>query len=66
MSNLRNQQETINWSAKNVLYQKKEFNSTYSLYTLLQNLSLYLFEKIQLNQVFTKNDDTMKQLNLFD
>jgi|688.fasta_scaffold1817377_1 hypothetical protein len=23
MSNLRNQQETINWSAKNVLYQKK-------------------------------------------
>lgn len=51
---------------------KKEFNSPYSLYTLLQKLSLCLFEKIQLNQVFTKNDDertvddAMKQLNLFD
>jgi hypothetical protein len=51
---------------------KKEFNSPYSLYTLLQKLSLCLFEKIQLNQLFTKIDNDedlknpLKQLNLFD
>lgn len=51
---------------------KKESNSPYSLYTLLQKLSLCLFEKVQLNQVFTEiddeelNNDGPKQLNLFD
>ena len=51
---------------------KKEFSSPFSLYTLLQKLSLCLFEKIQLNQVFTDNSDAEeninapKQLILFD
>lgn len=51
---------------------KKETNSPFTLYTLLQKLSLCLFEKIQLNKVFTKNevdriiDNGYKQLNIFE
>lgn len=51
---------------------KKELNSQFSLYTLLQKLSLCLFEKIELNQVFTKitdeekREEAVKQLNLFN
>lgn len=51
---------------------KKELNSKYSLNQILQILSVGIFEKIQLNQAFTriessdKISDTLKQLILFD
>lgn len=51
---------------------KKELNSKYSLNQILQILSVGVFEKIQLNQAFTRIEssdkitDTFKQLILFD
>ena len=51
---------------------KKELNSKYSLNQILQILSVGVFEKIQLNQAFTKIEssdkitDPLKQLILFD
>lgn len=51
---------------------KKELNSKYSLNQILQILSVGVFEKIQLNQAFTrigasdKIPDKLKQLILFD
>ena len=51
---------------------KKELNSKYSLNQILQILSVGVFEKIQLNQAFTRIEssdkitDTLKQLILFD
>lgn len=51
---------------------KKELNSPYSLNKILQILSVGIFEKIQLNQAFTKIEssdkitDPLKQLILFD
>lgn len=51
---------------------KKELNSKYSLNQILQILSVGIFEKIQLNQAFTRIEssdkitDTLKQLILFD
>jgi hypothetical protein len=51
---------------------KKELNSKYSLNQILQILSVGVFEKIKLNQAFTRIEssdkitDTLKQLILFD
>ena len=51
---------------------KKELNSKYSLNQILQILSVGIFEKIELNQAFTRIEssdkitDTLKQLILFD
>ena len=51
---------------------KKELKSKFTLYTLLQKLSICIFEKIPILQAFTKidlqkeDDDTPKQLLLFD
>lgn len=51
---------------------KKELNSKYSLNQILQILSVGVFERIQLNQAFTRIEssdkitDTLKQLILFD
>ena len=51
---------------------KKELKSPYSLNKILQILSVGVFEKIQLNQVFTRIEssnkitDPLKQLILFD
>ena len=51
---------------------KKQLNSDASLYTILQILSLTLFEKTPLNQLITNSvniedeDDKTNQLNLFD
>ena len=51
---------------------KKELNSKYSLNQILQILSVGVFEKIQLNQAFTRIEssdkitDTLKQLILID
>ncbi len=51
---------------------KKELNLPESLHQILQNLSINVFEKIQLNQLLTgispkvQLDDNSKQLKLFD
>ena len=51
---------------------KKRLNITTDLYTILQILSLTLFEKIPLIQLLTKSEHTLdnlrsrNQLNLFD
>lgn len=51
---------------------KKELNSKFSMNQILQILSVGIFEKIELNQAFTKIEasdkitDTLKQLILFD
>lgn len=51
---------------------KKELKSPYSLNKILQILSVGIFEKIQLNQAFTRIEESdkvanpLKQLNLFD
>ena len=51
---------------------KKQLNSKYSMNQILQILSVGVFEKIELNQAFTKIEtsdkvtDTLKQLILFD
>ena len=51
---------------------KKRLKLKYSLYKILQILSITLFEKTQLQQAFTdnieiiKNDNTYNQLNLFN
>jgi len=51
---------------------KKRLKLKLELYTILQILSLSLFEKTELNQLLTNseynndNDDSSKQLNLFD
>lgn len=51
---------------------KKRLNLEHSLYNLLQIFSLTLFEKMPINELFTKNDYNLtspnddKQLNLFD
>lgn len=51
---------------------KKRLNLEASLYTILQILSVTIFERMPLNQVVTKNDckmeidDMANQLNLFD
>ena len=51
---------------------KKRLKLELELYTILQILSLSLFEKNELNQLLTNseynndNDDSSKQLNLFD
>ena len=51
---------------------RKKLNLDVSLYTLLQVLSLTLFEKMPLQQAFPDNDytsdsgSTSNQLNLFD
>lgn len=51
---------------------KKRLNLEHSLYTLLQIFSLTLFEKVPINELFTKNDYKLtspekdKQLKLFE
>jgi hypothetical protein len=51
---------------------KKELQLDPSLYTLLQILSVSVFEKMPIQQAFASNDyipeqhDTSNQLNLFD
>jgi IS4 transposase len=51
---------------------KKRLRLEHSLYTLLQIFSLTLFEKVPINELFTKNDYNLtspvgdKQLKLFD
>lgn len=51
---------------------KKQLKLEHSLYTLLQIFSLTLFEKVPINELFTKNDYKLncqvedKQLKLFD
>jgi hypothetical protein len=51
---------------------KKRMKLDQELYTILQIFSISLFEKVSLNQLFTKNDyrnidnDNYNQLKLFD